>query len=168
MENAPALDECARELQQFANFSRKQGVGLSLFNCSKGVLETPSLPGSAGEKAWSLFPVTNRKRGSIQPSSRFLSPPGDLQSLQDCFSPQSLSWPYKDLLPANISKRTEFYFACITCPTARKRDDCTPIELWKKLSINNPLYSMLDAKAFYGTPPTAEPLISVTKKEHIR
>lgn len=53
MENAPALDECARELQRFANFSRKQGVGLSLFNCSKGVLETPSLPGSAGEKAWS-------------------------------------------------------------------------------------------------------------------
>lgn len=168
MENVPALDECARELQRFANFSRKQGVGLSLFNCSKGVLETPSLPGSAGEKAWFLFPVTNRKRGSIQPSSRFSSPPGDLQSLQDCFSPQSLSWSYKDLLPANISKRTEFYFACITCPTARKRDDCTPIELWEKLSINNPLYSMLDAKAFYGTPPTAEPLISVTKKEHIR
>lgn len=135
---------------------------------TKGVLETPSLPGSAGEKAWSLFPVTNRKRGSIQPSSRFLSPPGDLQSLQDCFSPQSLSWPYKDLLPANISKRTEFYFACITCPTARKRDDCTPIELRKKLSINNPLYSMLDAKALYGTPPTEESLISVTKKEHIR
>lgn len=153
MENSPALDECARELQRFANFSRKQGVGLSLFNCSKGVLETPSLPGSAGEKAWSLFPVTNRKRGSIQPSSRFSNsvlPPGDLQSLQDCFSPQSLSWPYKDLLPANISKRTEFYFACITCPTARKRDDCTPIELWKNFQLATRFTRCLMRKLFTG------------------
>lgn len=36
------------------NFSRKQGVGLSLSNCSKGVLETPSLPGSAGKSVVSL------------------------------------------------------------------------------------------------------------------
>lgn len=54
VENAPALDECARELQRFANFSRKQKAGLSLFNCSKGVLETPSLPGSAGKSVVSL------------------------------------------------------------------------------------------------------------------
>lgn len=151
-------------LQTFPG-SRKWGFPCS--TAARAYLKLPAFPDQP-EKAWSLFPVTNRKRGSIQPSSRFLSPPGDLQSLQDCFSPQSLSWPYKDLLPANISKRTEFYFACITCPTARKRDDCTPIELWEKLSINNPLYSMLDAKAFYGTPPTEEPLIPVTKKEHIR
>lgn len=152
-------------LQTFPG-SRKRGFPCS--TAARAYLKLPAFPDQPAKRRGLLFPVTNRKRGSIQPSSRFLSPPGDLQSLQDCFSPQSLSWPYKDLLPANISKRTEFYFACITCPTARKRDDCTPIELWEKLSINNPLYSMLDAKAFYGTPPTAEALISVTKKEHIR
>ena len=32
-----------------------------------------------------------------------------------------LSWPYKGLLPAYISRRTEIYFARITCPTACKR-----------------------------------------------
>ena len=29
--------------------------------------------------------------------------------------------PYKGLLLANSSRGTEFYFACILCPTARKR-----------------------------------------------
>ena len=32
-----------------------------------------------------------------------------------------LRWPYKGLLPACASRRTEFYSARITCPTACKR-----------------------------------------------
>ena len=32
-----------------------------------------------------------------------------------------LSWPYKGLLPACVSRRTEFYFTRIICPAARKR-----------------------------------------------
>ena len=34
---------------------------------------------------------------------------------------RSLDRPYKGLIPACVLRRTEFYFSCITCPTARKR-----------------------------------------------
>ncbi len=136
-------------LQTFPG-SRKWGFPCS--TAARAYLKLPAFPDQP-EKAWSLFPVTNRKRGSIQPSSRFSNSvllPVDLQSLQDCFSPQSLSWPYKDLLPANISKRTEFYFACITCSTARKRDDCTPIELWKNFQLATRFTRCLMRKLFTG------------------
>ena len=55
-----------------------------------------------------------------------------------------LSRLYKRLLPASVSRRTEVYFACITCSTQSVNGRRF------SLSINSSLCLMLEAKVFYG------------------
>ena len=69
----------------------------------------------------------------------------------------------KDLLPACISRRTKSH---PICPTARKRAILVLLLTCHhpKSIVSSSAVPMLEAGAFYGTPPPAEPAVSLTKK----
>ena len=56
--------------------------------------------------------MTSMKRGMSGKKGGKSKPPA---------KPEVLIRPYKGLLLASPSRGTEFFFACILCPTARKR-----------------------------------------------
>ena len=73
--------------------------------------------------------------------------------------------PYKGLLPASLLRGTEIYSTCITCPTARKRAICCSnesIPIIGRLLLAARFARRLKLKLFYGAPPPAEPVVSVT------
>ena len=76
--------------------------------------------------------------------------------------------PYKGLLPASLLRGTEIYSTCITCPAARKRAlHCSneSFLIVGKLLLAARFARCLKLKLFYGAPPPAQPVVSVTNEE---